>query len=521
MGSGKSSVGRRLAARLGVPFVDLDACVGDVPSVFAREGEAGFRARERDALAKAVTAPCGVLALGGGAALTEEARAHLAGWRVAVLHAPVQVLRARVAGDPSRPLVDELETLTASRASAYARTGVPVDTDGRSIDEVVDGVMLALGCVDPGEPPARWVLGSADEAPVVATEGLDALGSWMRRAGLRSARAVLVSDAHVDAAWGDPAEGALRGGGYDVARIVLTPGEAHKTVEAWADLVSRLVDAGVARDTPIVALGGGVVGDLAGFAAATVLRGVPLVQVPTSLLAMVDASVGGKTAVNLAQGRNLVGAFHPARLVLAPMATLSTLPEPEYRSGLGEVVKHALLAGEDALARCERAADALRARDPGATAAAVREAVTFKLRVVAADPVERGQRVILNLGHTVAHALETAAGHGALRHGEAVAIGLAAMLRWASARGRCAPSLPPRVEALLRGLGLPTWAPPALDPARVRAAVGMDKKRERGRIRLVVPRAPGSVEVLDAEPGDLDDLVRNAFTTTPLPAEMP
>ncbi len=214
--------------------------------------------------------------------------------------------------------------------------------------------------------------------------------------------------------------------GLDVRVVEVPDGEGAKALTPWAVLVDNLIAAGVDRRTPVLALGGGVTGDLAGFAAASTLRGLPFVQVPTTLLAMVDSSVGGKVGVNTAAGKNLVGAFHAPRAVVAALDSLATLPDAEVRSGLGEVLKHAILMGDAAMDVLKRAAPALRARDPEAMAEVVLQSVRCKAAIVAADPLEQGRRAVLNAGHTVGHALETALGHGVLRHGEAVAIGLIA-----------------------------------------------------------------------------------------------
>jgi 3-dehydroquinate synthase len=264
-------------------------------------------------------------------------------------------------------------------------------------------------------------------------------------------------------------------------------------VEEWARVLGCVLDGRPDRDTHILAFGGGVVGDLAGFVAATALRGLPLVQVPTTLLAMVDASVGGKTAVNTPQGKNLVGAFHQPRLVWAPLDTLATLPPRELRGGLGEIVKHAILEGPEALAALEVAAPAL-ARGEG-LGEQVASSILTKARIVSLDPTERGVRAHLNLGHTLGHAIEAVAGYGALAHGEAIALGLLAVTRLAVELGQAKPAFAERVFRLLTTLALPTVLPGGLDPAALVRAMGFDKKRQRGMVRLVIVTDPGQVEL--------------------------
>lgn len=313
----------------------------------------------------------------------------------------------------------------------------------------------------------------------------------------RPGRCIVVSNPVVGPLHAPALEAELSAGGWDPYRVEVADGESAKHLGTWSALVDALLAARVDRRTPVLALGGGVTGDLVGFAAATVLRGLPFVQVPTTLLAMVDASVGGKTGVNTPHGKNLVGAFYQPDLVWAPLTALATLPDDELRSGLGEVVKHALIAGEEALAACEALAPALAARQPEALRRVVSDSVRTKAAVVAEDPLEQGRRAILNLGHTLGHAIEAVAGYGVLRHGEAVAIGLNAVVRWVEAHGRLeAPDLPDRLAALYPVLGLPLRAPEGLAPEALAEALGFDKKRARGKLVVVLPLAPGRI-VLD------------------------
>jgi 3-dehydroquinate synthase len=268
------------------------------------------------------------------------------------------------------------------------------------------------------------------------------------------------------------------------------PGEASKSLETLGVLYDRLLAAGIDRKGLIVAFGGGMVGDLAGYAAATILRGVPYVQVPTSLLAMLDSSVGGKTAINHRLGKNLIGAFHQPVAVYCDTDLLATLPEREFTSALSEAVKTVLLAGPDALNALERSADALKARAPEAVMALVEACVRHKAAVVAADEREQsGQRAALNLGHSLAHVIETLM-PGRFLHGEAVAIGLAAALRISVAEGLDA-DVAGRGVALLHGFGLATDVPPELDRVAALRALRHDKKQTDGTLNLVVLKAPG------------------------------
>ncbi|WP_243123740.1 3-dehydroquinate synthase [Thermaerobacter sp. FW80] len=331
--------------------------------------------------------------------------------------------------------------------------------------------------------------------------------------------ALLVSDPVVASLYGHGVAAALEAVGFRVARAVVPAGEEAKSL-AWASaLYDRLVEAGAGRDAWVFALGGGVVGDLAGFVAATYMRGIAFAQLPTTLLAQVDASAGGKVAVNHPRAKNLIGAFHQPRLVVADPATLATQPWPAYRGGLAEMVKHALLDGDPHLAALEAAVPQLLDRDPQQLAPLIARSVAVKARVVARDPEERGPRAVLNLGHTVAHALEAAAGYR-VPHGDAVAAGLAVELELASRLGMAPPALADRVRSLLGRLDLPltlaeacrAWEVPPPDPEAVLARLRYDKKNRRGRVRFALLAGPGEVTLRDDVPAALvEELVRRSL----------
>ena len=294
----------------------------------------------------------------------------------------------------------------------------------------------------------------------------------------------------------------LRKSGFAPQVVLIPDGESHKHLETWSRLVGELVALGVDRRTPGIALGGGVTGDIVGFAAASVLRGLPLIQVPTTLLAMVDSAVGGKTAVNLPAGKNLVGAFHQPVLVYAALRTLKTLPAEEVTAGLGEVVKHALIGDALLWARLLEG----EGQDLEALASCVRRSCALKAAIVAEDERERGRRVVLNFGHTVGHGIEAAMG-GRLRHGHCVALGMLAELRYAASRGWTPKALPLQTELLLKRLGLPVVVPPKLDLDLVRAAARHDKKRDRGTLRSCAVSQVGTVRLIVLDPGEVDEMV--------------
>jgi 3-dehydroquinate synthase len=293
-----------------------------------------------------------------------------------------------------------------------------------------------------------------------------------------------------------------------VIAVSLPPGEAHKDLRSIETIWSAALGGGIDRGGIVIAIGGGVVGDLAGFAASTLLRGVALGQVPTSLLAMVDSSVGGKTGFDRAEGKNLIGTFHQPRFVLCDVDALATLDRAERIAGLAEVVKSAWIEGEGAVAALERDAEALASGDPEATIDAVRAAVSLKARIVEGDEREGGARALLNLGHTLGHAMEAASGWS-MRHGEAVARGMIAAIRVSRALGRATAEDEARLTQLLGRVGLPRDPETHLTPGALRF-VGADKKRRGDALRFVLPGAPGSLEIREIAVGEI---VRLATTS--------
>ncbi|NTU79885.1 MAG: 3-dehydroquinate synthase [Chloroflexales bacterium] len=357
--------------------------------------------------------------------------------------------------------------------------------------------------------------------PVVVEAGaLTSLPGRLADLGLRGAL-WLVCDAAVAQAYGEPLAARLRAAGFTVHTHGVPSGEASKCADELWRLYDWMIGGAVERRDAVLALGGGVVGDLAGFAAASVLRGIAVVQLPTTLLSMVDAAVGGKTGVNHALGKNLIGAFHQPRLVLADTAALATLAPRELRAGWAEVVKHGVISDAGLFAELEELAAAHHwderplAGWPDQDAelalrltAIIRRAVAVKVGVVSRDEREQGERITLNYGHTIGHAVEALIGYGALLHGEAVAIGMHAAARIAVAMGLCDEGLLERQRRLLAAYGLAVTMPHGLDPEAVIATTLRDKKVQARRVRWVLPTAIGSVTVRDDVP---EDLVREAI----------
>lgn len=318
----------------------------------------------------------------------------------------------------------------------------------------------------------------------------------------KSTRAVVVTVPPVGRRYARPLLASLREAGLRAHRIDVPDGDASKNLRQLARLYDALLDLGADRSTAVVALGGGMVGDLAGYLAATYLRGVPFVQVPTTVLAMVDASIGGKVGVNLPRGKNLVGAFHQPRLVWIDAATLRTLPARERAAGLAEVVKAAAIRDAALFARLEREAERLLALDPEVLLPVLERACAIKAEVVARDEREAGLRALLNFGHTLAHAIETLARYRGVLHGEAVAIGMVFAARRGEALGATSAGTAERLAALLGRLGLPTEPPDHPRSAYVRA-LRVDKKRTEAHIRFVVLRKIGVAETLPLPAGEI------------------
>jgi len=544
MGTGKSVVGGLLAARLGYTFLDMDEEIirregQTIPEIFAQRGEAAFRALETGLCRELAGRSECVIATGGGALLSQDnCRVLAAAGRIFLLRATPATIQRRLITNPTRPLLlddagralagtalaDRIERLLAARLPIYSLITEQIDTDRLEPAAVAARIAarcnLAMQVITTPLPPGGR-LPARDESVVEIGRGLSLhLGRRLRAHGLDGPVFLMIAEALVPL-YQESLAAALSEAGLPWHAVAVADGDQEKTFAQVERILGRLADHGATRDGVAVTFGGGVTGDMAGFAASIYMRGMPLVQVPTTLLAQVDASIGGKMGVNHPRAKNLVGSFHPPHLVLIDPCLLGTLPRREIRGGMAEVVKTALAGSPDLftelLARLGRPAgesaaegdprEAPRGTPPGAPRGdplgeaaflerCVRASALIKSTIVLRDPYERGERGVLNLGHTAGHAFEAIAGYGRLHHGEAVAIGLVVAGHIACARGLWPAELLAQSVQILKRCGLPVAAPEVCEEAFLHS-LHLDKKKRAGRLRYVLPLAPGCCLVVD------------------------
>jgi shikimate kinase/3-dehydroquinate synthase len=519
MGTGKSALGRVVADNAKVPFLDLDLELEkrsgmSISRMFRERGEAWFRSLEREALSEQWADPTPrVVALGGGSLVDRAVRltALASGIVITVTASPEELVR-RLSGDRDRPLLageggpteSRLRSIFESRAAGYAEAHAVIDTASRDLADLATEV-LAVANLDPIVVPLGERTYAVDVVPGTA--------EWHLRTNLERlapSRVVLVTDEVVDPLIASNLAARLGAFG-DPIKVALSPGERHKTLASVERILHAAIEAPVDRQAVVVGIGGGVVTDIAGLAASLALRGLRWIAVPTTVLSMVDASVGGKTAVDLGAAKNAIGAFHqPSRVIVDPSLT-RTESVRAVRSGLAEVVKTALI-GDAAFYRrllapgiAERLVED---RDSAALTEAIRSSINVKAGVVGRDEREAGERAHLNLGHTIGHALEAEGGFERLTHGEAVGLGLIAALRVGVAMGVTDRDLAAEVTELLGRLGLPIDLD-AEPLAQAMRWVAYDKKRQGGSLRMILVRTPGSVEIARVATADLPKLLAN------------
>ena len=526
MGAGKTSIGRRLAARLGLPFLDADAEIElaagcTIPELFARYGELYFRDGEKKVIRRLLKGGPAVIAYGGGAFMDAETRAATRERATSVwLRCALPTLVRRVASRENRPLLANkdhettLAALMAKRYPIYAEADVIVDCGDEMPETTTSKVVDALSA---HVPPRRLpVTLSTTRYDVVIGDGLLARAGALLAPVLPQKRAIVVSDTNVAALHMRTVTDSLAENGFETGQIVVPAGEATKNLDTYLSVVDQLLDARVERRTAVIALGGGVVGDLAGFSAATTLRGLPFVQIPTTLLSQVDSSVGGKTGVNTKRGKNLVGAFYQPKIVLADTGTLATLPPRELRAGYAEIAKAGLVGDADFFAWCESHGAHVVGGDREAQAEAIERACAFKAAVVGDDEREEKPndgRALLNLGHTFGHALEAEYGYdGGLLHGEGVAAGLGLAFRLSEKLGFCTRADVDRVLSHVADVGMAAGLRSLNRRFSAAALIGhmrRDKKMRDGALHFVLARGIGQAFTSsDVPPEAVEELLR-------------
>ena len=482
-GTGKSTVGRKLAHNLKLPFIDLDRVIEtnagkSIPQIMEKQGELAFRDLESAALKKLLHEKESIVALGGGALLRDENRNFVeSNGKVLLLMAELSTLLERLHYESgNRPLLagdlrEKLSSLLAKRAEHYNSFPMLIHVDGKTAEQNAHQVQVILG---------RHHLSAMGEYDAIVGQVSDLPNFPMQNP-------IIVTDENVAKFHLEKMQNLLQ------AKAVIIPaGEEHKNLETISLLWKSFLENGLDRKSTVIALGGGVLSDMAGFAASTYMRGINWVGVPTTLLSMVDASLGGKTGFDLPEGKNLIGAFYPPKLVLADPQLLGTLPEAELISGMAEVVKHGIISDPELFSLCLRGLDWVKNN----LEEVVKRAMAVKIKVIEEDPYEKGIRAALNLGHTVGHAVELVSKFK-LRHGEAIAIGTVAEAKYAARVGRAGDGLVGAVTESCRALGLPIQIPEAMPREEIIRAMRVDKKKTAKAIRFALPVEIGRVELVE------------------------
>ena len=531
MGAGKTTVGRALAKKLHMRFMDSDHEVErrtgvSIPVIFDIEGEASFRQREADVI-KDLTAQSGlVLATGGGAVLNEQSRQllHSRG-TVIYLRASVAHILQRTSHDKNRPLLRSenprkvLEELTRVRDPLYQEIAhIVIETGRPSLQQLIQSILIKLA--RPVLAPSRLVppmntsqptvshllqveLGDRSYPICIAPDALDKVADFVK-----SKRYLIVTNSTVAPLFLERVNAALVAGGKHGHALILPDGEQFKTMETLTLIFDALLKNKADRKTTLIALGGGVIGDITGFAAASYMRGVPFVQIPTTLLSQVDSSVGGKTGVNHPLGKNMIGAFYQPQAVISDTRTLATLPDRELSAGLAEIIKYGAIIDLAFFAWLEENCQALRNQDQAALAYAIGRSCEIKADIVRLDEREGGLRAILNFGHTFAHAIESALGYGVWLHGEAVGCGMVMAADLSQRLGYISVADKERIQALVAAAGLPVRAPD-LGTSVWLDWMQVDKKNEDGQIKFILLNPMGSA-VIESVPANLLEATLNA-----------
>lgn len=490
-GTGKSTLGKLLARSLKLPFIDLDRVIEtnvgmSIPQIMEQQGETAFRDMETAALKSLATEKESIVALGGGALLRDENRAFAeSNGKVLLLMAELPTLLDRIQHEPGkRPLLagdlkNKLTALLEKRKEHYNSFSLQHHVDNKPSEQNAREAQIKLG---------RHHLSAMGEYNVVVDSVERVINSLYQNP-------IIVTDENIAKHHLEKIQTL-----FNAKSIIVPAGEEHKNLETVSHLWKAFLENGLDRKSTVIALGGGVIGDMTGFAASTYMRGIDWIGIPTTLLSMVDASVGGKTGFDLPEGKNLIGSFYPPKLVIADLSLLLTLTDRELRSGMAEVVKHGIISDPDLFSMCQHGMDWVNAN----LEEVVKRAMAVKIKVIEEDPYEKGIRAALNLGHTVGHAVELVSKFE-LRHGEAIAIGTAVEARYAARVGLASQSTVEAIESTLSKLGLPIQIPAEMPREKIIQAMRVDKKKNAKAIRFALPVEIGKVELVNVD--DLESVL--------------
>ena len=522
-GSGKSSVGRRVSELLRWDFIDTDTLLSErygmpVGQILIEFGEQRFRQMESEALILSADHECVVIATGGGAVISEANRTFMREHGLTFyLETSVEIAWRRVqeqihqsGKSAERPLVvgtdgqRRLQSLFLARKAWYEEAVVCISTNEDSLDIISKRVVafaLTNGYLSTSTQSQETVtlqLGKVTSRAIVEWGGLRHLPQYLKSSGFLQ-RVFIVTDSDIGRLYSEPILSLLLDAGFVPQIFTISAGEASKSIWSWQQILNWLVEQKAEQREPIIVVGGGVIGDLAGFVAATYHRGVPLIQIPTSLLAQVDSAIGGKTGINHPLGKNLIGAFYQPGLIIVDPAFLLTLPERVYLEGWAEIVKYGMILDTDLFEMLEDHSSSLHARDATLLTKIITRCIQLKMDVVQRDERDGGLRNILNYGHTFGHALEVLTDYGSWLHGEAVAVGMEVAARMSVARGLLTNEQALRQRELLLALHLPLRCP-GIDTISVLEKMQRDKKVRAGQMRWILPTQIGRAEIYDDVP---------------------